>query len=457
MIHDKFKENWLKILKYNVKIKILEKASQLKEKIRIPLTPIEVEGYIIYKLFEILYPNFINDQQNILDIIISEDGQQILKFYLHPTEKAGIHERYRKISNDIIIFQEKDLMDLEEFFNKIQLILIEKEGVRVSTLRIFRKQAIDLINLHYDIIEECTNYEFLYNLMHLVQELIGKELFFLYPEPNGFKFLKDSIKLLNEIDLSKIFEALYETLPLFNTAVFLDSDELQLVIHLKKEKISAHQSEIFIDLETIEDLRIDVNQSSISEILALIKKTLDVDNVFYMNLNHVISLFSELFEIEIPVKKEKALLVFQKALFGVRSYESLWYLTPRPKYYFSSIRFLLRLFGINLNLKKISHWALPELLFNSLVSYFGLQSKIVIILTDVQKLVFKKNMVEENLTRGFVQAVLIELENGTPIKLISLDKNDVIPEDEITSLELIRNRISSKYGYITGIASGECP
>ncbi len=453
MIHEEFKKNWLKILDYNVKIKILEKASQYKAKIKIPLTPLEIEGYIFYKLVELLYPTFINDQQNILDIIISEDNQKILKLYLYETEKAGIHEKYREISNDIMFFKATDLENLDEFFNKIQSIFIEKEEVRISNLRIFKKKAIDLINLYHEILEDCSNYEFLHNFMHLIQEIFNNNLFLLYPEPNGYKFIKEGIKLLNNLDLSDLFKQLYDVLPWFNTAFFLDSDELKLIIQLKKEKKSSSDSDIFIELSTIEDIGIGVKGLSIYEIITLIKKTLRVENTFYMNLNQVISIFSELFEIEMPIRKDKALLVLQKALYGYRSYENLWYLSPRPKYYLPSFRFLLRLLGINLNLKKVSHWAIPELIFNSFESYFGLQSKILIILTDVQKLIYKKNMVEENLTKGYEGAILIEFENGTPLKIKPIEQNEIISEDEKNFLGDIRDRLSSKYGYITSVIS----
>jgi hypothetical protein len=451
LIHKKFKENWLKLLKYNRDVKIYEQASQFKERMKIPLTPLEVEGYIIYKLFEILYPRFINDQQNILDIIISEDGKKIVGFYLYETEKAGIHEQYRKLSNDLMIYQEKDLNNLDEFFNKIQSILVEKESIRISIMRIFKEQAIELINHHYDLIDECSNYEFLTNFVYLTQELFEKELLFLYPEPNGFKFIKDVINLLKGMNISKLFESFYEILPEFNFAILLDSDDLKLIIQLKKSRRGISDSNLSIDLKLLEEIGIELEGLSIYEIISSIKKKLDVENVFFINLNQIISIFSELFEIELPIRKNKALLVLQKALFGFRSYENLWYMTPRPKYYLSSIRFLLRLFGINLNLKKISHWSIPELLFNSFESYFGLYSKILIIFTDVNKLIYKKNMVEENLTDGFEGAVLIEFENSSPIKIIPIEKNKIIVENEENSLEHIRARISSQYGYVTSV------
>ncbi|MFW9876512.1 MAG: hypothetical protein ACFFG0_25745, partial [Candidatus Thorarchaeota archaeon] len=92
MINKKFQENWLKILKYNSNVELGDTFKLVDEKIRIPLTPIQVNPYLLYYLFELLYPKFINSQQNTLDIIISDDGRNIIKSYLYRTKKAGIHE-----------------------------------------------------------------------------------------------------------------------------------------------------------------------------------------------------------------------------------------------------------------------------------------------------------------------------------------------------------------------------
>ena len=102
MINKKLQKNWLKILKYNSNVELGDKFKLVDDKVRIPLTPIEVNPHLLYYLFEILYPKFINSQQNILDIIISDDGKKIIKSYLYKTKKAGIHESIEIFPYDII-------------------------------------------------------------------------------------------------------------------------------------------------------------------------------------------------------------------------------------------------------------------------------------------------------------------------------------------------------------------
>ncbi|GAG89105.1 unnamed protein product, partial [marine sediment metagenome] len=71
MFNEDLRKNWLDILKFNSKVSIVENPRILDEKVRIPLTPIQIDAFLLYNLFAILYPQFINEQHNILDIIVS--------------------------------------------------------------------------------------------------------------------------------------------------------------------------------------------------------------------------------------------------------------------------------------------------------------------------------------------------------------------------------------------------
>ena len=136
----------MKILKYNSNIEIFDESKELKEGIRIPLTPIKTDGKIVYYLFELLYPIFINDQQNILDVVISDNGDEILKLILYDTKKAGVHESFQILPKDLIDIQNIDLDNMNDFFNVTQSVLMEKNNIRISSLRIFKNKALDYIN-----------------------------------------------------------------------------------------------------------------------------------------------------------------------------------------------------------------------------------------------------------------------------------------------------------------------
>ena len=286
-------ENWSKILNFNTNIEIIEESNLPKKKVRIPLTPIKVDANILYYLFELLYPKFINDQQNILDIIISNDGNEILKVILYKTKKAGIHESFQILPNDIIDFQLKYVKNLDDFddqFSKIQISLIEKTGLRISSIRIFKKKAIDIINKYCENIEEFSIYEFLNRFMDLVQNLFEKDIFYIFPRPNIYKFIKEGINLLNGIKFAKIFEFLDEIFLEFNTAFVLSSEKLILILQIRKLKSHKGKSEITFNIFTLKDLEIDTEDLSIEEILNVIQNRLKSDNVYYLNQNNLMNL-----------------------------------------------------------------------------------------------------------------------------------------------------------------------
>ncbi|MFX1259706.1 MAG: hypothetical protein ACFFAN_17775 [Promethearchaeota archaeon] len=447
MINDNFKANWLKILKYNANVEILGESEMLKEEIRIPLTPIKINANLLYYFFELLYPKFINDQQNILDIIVSDNGKEILSLYLYETKKAGIHKSIQRVPKNLFNLQETDLDDLDKFFKKLQLILLEKGELKISSLRIFKKKAVDLINEYCSTVEELSNHEFLHNIMNLIQNLLVEDKFYLYPESNIYKFIKKSINFLKGIKLTNLFEFIYEILPDFNTSIVFNSDKLILILKFSKKKIDAEKLEIEFEFFTPEDLGIDIRDLKIENILTHIQNILKSDKIYFLNQNHMISFLLNIFELEIPFRMDKLLLLCQKALFGFRNFENFWYMIPRPRVYNNLRRFITRLFGKNLNLKKVSHWALSELISNSIDSYFGLNSKILIILTDIKKFKLNKNY----LKNAFKFALLLEIENRKLVKIKSLKKDAILFDDKINSLELIRSKISETYGFVSAV------
>ncbi len=150
MINDYFKENWLKILKFNSNVSLVENIRELKESVRIPITPIEIDAFLLYHLFNLLYPRFVNDQQNILDIIVSDFELENVVFglYLYETTEPGIHSAIKNLPKDSIKVKQEDLDDREKLFNKLQSFILKEHGIKISCMRLIRKRGVDLINSH---------------------------------------------------------------------------------------------------------------------------------------------------------------------------------------------------------------------------------------------------------------------------------------------------------------------
>lgn len=432
MINNYFQNNWKKILNFNSKINLVENPEGLSEKVRIPLTPINIEGYLLNYLFSLLYPNFINDQQNILDLIISDYDieKKILAVYLYITKNAGIHESVEPLPKDLVKINQNDLKDLGNLYNEIQSQILKQKQIKISLIRIFKKRGIDLINTYCSNLEKSPNLDFINPFLDLFQKLVQEDLIYLLPEPNIMQFFKNIFNLINDFKVSQFVQLIKILIPDFITTVVFYSEQLTFLSIINK----TNNSEILINLKTINELNLGLTDHLSKEGLQVIQKKCDSENIFSFRQDQLLELFLELVDLQFPIKKEVLKLILQKIIFGIRSFETYWNLLPRPKIYNTLIRFLLRLIGFNINFKKLSHWAIPDFLFNIIDTYFGLNSNILIILTDSNKI----------FTETFL---MLEICNSSLRKIRPID-NSELNEHKIESLESIRYHMLEKYGYI---------
>ncbi|MHA2182717.1 MAG: hypothetical protein ACXAAH_14955, partial [Promethearchaeota archaeon] len=272
------------MLTYNSNIELGDESKINDTKIRIPLTPVEVKPFLLYHLFGILYPRFINEHNNILDIIISNDGKNIINLYLYETKKAGIHASIEKLTHDIIKFPKKGLEDINKFYNRILEGIEKKKESRISSIRIFKEKAIDYINQYCINIEDSPLDLLLSEGFELIQKLIEQDLFIIYPEPNIVRQLKELINFLNGKRLSSLFNLIYTILPEFNIAFIFGSETLRIILHLQKLEVSKTET-AYLRLKLIipDELGISTDISDKEEILRLVQQQLKTDKVYYLN------------------------------------------------------------------------------------------------------------------------------------------------------------------------------
>ncbi|MFX1600927.1 MAG: hypothetical protein ACFFB6_10055 [Promethearchaeota archaeon] len=447
MINKKFKDNWTKILKFNSTRDILEDSEKNKAYVRLPLSPITINANLLYQFFELLYPKFINDQQNILDVIISDIDKknEILGLYLYKTKKAGIYETIETLPDNLIRIKSIEFEKLDEIFNNVQNAIIKEKNIRISSIHIFRKEAIDLINKHCEKIEEISIHEFLERSMDLIEKIINQDLVLIYPEPIIIKFFRNSITLLNKIHLKSLFTFIERVIPEFNLSLLIDGNGIKLILSLQKKLSKSGKSHLAIRFLTPEELRINLSNSNIKDNLRLIQKKLKTENTYYIKQNDIISFVSDFIELAIPLKKDNVQFLLQKFLFGYRSFENNWNIVPRPRIYNNLVRFTIRLFGFNVNLRKLSHWAIPEVIFNYIDFYIGLNSRILLILTDITKTKNVKFSSKIFFKSTYKFSLLLEFEQSTLKKIISIN-NEELFSGKYNSLNSIKEKIREKFG-----------
>ncbi len=431
----------------------MENPQEVEEKVRIPLSPIRINVNVLYNLFEIFYPKFVNDQQNILDIVVSEGEkkEKVLGLYLYETKKVGIHENIKKIPNNLLKSKDVDLERLDNFFNKLQTKLMKEIGIRISSIRIFKKEAINLINKHCEDIRNISLKEFLTRILGLFQIIFERNLFLIYPEPMFLDFFKGIVDLFDNIQLKGVFNFLETLLPKFKISVLIGSGKLFMIFMLQKKVLKSGKSELILKIFTPRELNVDLTEIEMKNILNLVKEKLNVERSYYLPLRDLIFLISNASELLVPLKDDNLELLFQKLLFGYRSFEKHWNLVPHPIIYNNLIRFAIRLLGFNINLRKISHWAIPRLLFSFINFYFGLNSKVLLLITDINK--HKKSRTNQNVYLKSIteQIFLLEIENSTLIKIQTITKDEIFPDDHSASLDSIKIKIFEKFGFISNI------
>ncbi|MFX1237974.1 MAG: hypothetical protein ACFFAS_15830 [Promethearchaeota archaeon] len=446
-INKQFLDNLKKILEYNTK-RISSKERIFDTTVQIPLTPIEIEASQLYFLFKILYPIFINDQQNILDLIKSETNGSIIQAILYRTKKAGIHVSIEKIPSNYFkdmppSVQENNYYEFDTYLNNLQQIVADKKQAKISSIRIFDENIITSINSLYSNDKPAHNLEFYRSLIDFIQEAFEQTMFLVYPIPGFIKFFEYFLKFLNKIRLSNIFTYFMEIFPDSSIGILFKHEKGDFFVDFTKAFKSRDKNLLKIRI-TSPNI---INEKSTNKYFSVknIFKKEKFDLVYQFNLEDFISLVRDIFSVPFPLNKETIQFIAQKILFGFRSYDNRWYRAPLLRLY-NLKRFLLRILGFNLNIKKLSHWTIPTKFFEVLTSSFGLNSKFLILLTDINSKNGKKG-----LKNSLEWSGIVEFENGSLMRLIPIEKKHLLKEEGINRLEDIKSKATEEHGSISAV------
>ncbi len=432
MFDPNFKENWKKILKFNSRVSIIEHPESIAEDVKIPFTQIETNTFLLYKLFSYLYPIFMNSQKSEVDIIVSDYDIEniVLEIYLHESKSAGIYEKSQRLRKGILNFKQDDLNDISSLYHEIEKKVFEETSIKITSLRILKKRLVDLINTHNSNLQGYDLTQTLSSIINLNQKAIDDDLLIIYPKPLGFHFIALLFTIL-DINLSKMVEDLADLIEGIDLAVIFANQDLSFLSHIYKKKDGT------INLE-LRDVSKELNYRDNNEL----SKNFNYKNVVYLNLSSLVTFFLDLFEYDIPIAKEELKLIVQKLLYGMRSIELEWNISPKPKLYNVLQRWILRIMGFNLNLRKLSHWNIPEFFGNLILSRIGLNSSILLILSD--------NDNPSDFRNSFRYMIKLDLINGELNHISSLSKQVSI-SDPIQNLESFRLRLLSELGIHTDL------
>jgi hypothetical protein len=424
MFETNFKENWNKIIKFNSKIGIVENPESITEDVKVPFTPIMTNTFLLYKLISYLYPLFINTQKNEADIIVSDYDIEniVLDIYLHESKSAGVYERNQRLPKGILKFNQDDLNDISSLFHEIERKIFAETSIKISSLRIHKKRFIDLIDTHNANLQRYDFTQAFTSIINVIQKAIDNNLLIIYPNPPVFRFISRLFKILG-INLSKITEKTIDLVKKLDLALILADKELSFLSHIYKRQDEG------INIEFL-DIGKEVNYCDKNEI----RRNFKYKTIAYLNLSSLIQFFLDVIELDIPIPKEELKLIFQKLLYGMRSIEFEWNISPKPKLYNVIQRWILRLMGFNLNLQKLSHWNIPEFLGNLILSRIGLYSSILLLISDNDK--------SSNFYDSIEYMIKIDLNNGKINRILSLNTPNIASE-QISNLKSLRLKLTN--------------
>ena len=184
--------------------------------------------------------------------------------------------------------------------------------------------------------------------------------------------------------------------------------------------------------------------------MSAVKESVNSDVVYLFNQDDLISLLLDIFELNVPLEKEKFQLIMQKILYGLRTYERNWHKIPRARNT-TLKRFFIKLLNMNLDAKKISHWAIPESIMSLFNSYFGLKSQLLIIYTDIKNSNVINVEPEDYLDVAFKKGLLVKIENGSVMNIAPIKKDIIISDNEINTIDAIKSRFAEMQGHVSAV------
>jgi hypothetical protein len=305
---------WNNIVNSNAKIGRMDDPTSLEEKVNVPLTPFQINVYLFYRLYELLYSKFINDQLNLIDIIVSDYDIDniVLAIYIYDMKKVGIHDNIKKITLEKLKVKQSELKDLPTLFEKIRAIVMEESSLSISSMRIFKKLSIDLMNRLHETINKLSLEDYLKELIKFIEKVLQETLISFYPEPKSVRFISQALRFFDNFDLISIWDIFHKFIPnIKNVLLFKYKDlyfSLSINRTLREDKTPS------LELKINEEKNLNFKQFYRTYLETQLKKVYERENnsnVLSIDLEILIDFVFDLFNYDLPIEKVDFILILQ--------------------------------------------------------------------------------------------------------------------------------------------------
>ncbi len=437
---------------------------------QIPFFPFEIDVNTFHKIWLDFLPIFMNTNANTVEIVITAENH-IKAVYLHRANKQGmlidlfelnkeelpplflsqdaVEDTYKTLRKYCRKYQKVDIGNLR-VISELLLRDLEQEFRKYTETKEFKRTRVsEMVASYIDII-----------LNHRVQD----QLICYPPSPmitlwEGFaSIFRDNNPTIKE--LLKFFNTTFPKVPY---TITLQSPEY-LVSYFVQPHLGPRSITYLTPPKTLLKEQNRVAQTQL--ILKHCKKTCKTRSNFLIHMPSLRKLLEDLVQSPLPIEMNRRSYLMQQWLYCYRNIGSCWDCYPRPTVFLEQLRYWFYSFGLRFNLRKLSYWALPDLLQYLQNRNFGLNGKLLVLSSpSIDNLTFKSPSIR-NLT-GFLLVFdhgsldhIKSIENDVLLQKMAKIRSDLILRthassnkriSELDVLSEMRMRFSDNWGYISKV------
>ena len=433
---------------------------------KIPFISLDIDIKSFYFLWVELYPLFMNSNSNSLELIV-DNNVKINNCILHKSNKDGMYIEAIKIDVNKLPNFSTNLKNVNEIYNTLRIWVKQAYNVDIGNIRIIPLDMInDFISIHEKYFKKGINYGFLKMIGEYIDIIVknrNQQLLLCYPPSPLFEFLNSFYEYFvnfSYFDIMKVFRS------------YLPKSKMTVSFRLKEPSaflsyfINISQSRISFEFIPIPDYVFSTNTSDKIEdkILKFLKKDCSTNLNLIFQLEDITELILEVIQSQIPLQKDRFLLIEEKFLNFYRNIGIPWDMGPKPYIYNNNLRFWIYFLGFYINPRKLSFWAIPTITQSLLSMLFNLTGDTLLLtgkkfpnLTNGKK-IDKLNGFEVSMIDGMVEK--FEYINDSELQnILEITRNEILKKskegkskiDRSLILSQIRTEFSEKIGFVSSV------
>lgn len=433
---------------------------------KIPFISLDIDIKSFYFLWVDLYPLFMNSNSNSIELIV-DNNDKISNCILHKSNKDGVYIEAIKIEVNKLPNFSTNLRNVNEIYNSLQVWVKQAYNVDIGNIRIIPLTMInDFISIHEKYFKKGINYGFLKMIGEYIDIIVknrNQQLLLCYPPSPLLEFLNNFYEYFVNFSYIDIMKTLRSYLPKSKMTVTLRLKEYSAFLSYF---INISQSRISFEFIPIPDYVFSKNITDEIEnnILKFLKKDCNTKHNLIFQLDYITELIFEVIQSQIPIQKDRFLLIEEKFLNFYRNIGISWDMDPKPYIYNNNLRFWIYFLGFYINPRKLSFWSIPTLTQSFLSMFFNLTGDTLLLsgkkfpnLTNGKK-IDKLNGFKVSMIDGMVEkfqyihdSELQDILEITRNEILRYSKEEKSKINRSSILSKIRTEFSEKIGFVSSV------